>query len=204
MRAALKLVLTLFVLSCTLANAQSSRPQSLAGAKLPLVTAGKALGWVPEGDEAFFELDKAAWIRLSVSSPSVAERDLGDATYGDDKVSSTFSLFGENVLLAKASYQQEPADRLELYDGPAAAGRYTLRSEVDGRGKNVYDVRLESSEATTLKAHDISVNATAESWQDALTFELDSFEACQLELYDGTAPKSCGRSSSCPRATCVP
>ena len=185
MKNALKLLMML--VCCTLANAQNSG-LPLAGAKLPLVTAGEALGWVPEGDEAFFELDKAAWIRLSVASPSVSEQDLGDAVYGDDMVSSSFSLFMENRLLASASYERGPADRLELYDGPAAAGRYTLRSEVDGRGKNVYDVRLESSEASTLKAHNISVNASAESWQDALSFELDTFEACQLELYDGDGP----------------
>ena len=72
--------------TCSLLLATSSFAQDLQsvsaeqdlGARLPLVTAGSALGWLPSGDEAEFTLPESAFVRLSIYSPSIETNEIGD------------------------------------------------------------------------------------------------------------------------------
>ena len=190
------LVLKYLVLKClfllslfgTFAWAQNA-PQA-AGTHLPLVTAGTVLRWAPDGDEVVFELPQSSWVKLSVYSPNIDLDEPGDEHYDAAPLEAAFTLSRggpDTVATLRSERFSLGASRwLTFFEGPAAAGSYTLRSEVAGNGKNVYLLKLETELAdVTLQAESVTVNVSSEAWTDAFSFDIAGHRACALELYDG-------------------
>ncbi len=169
-------------------DVQSVSTQEDLGAKLPLVTAGSALGWLPSGDEAEFTLPETAWVRLSIYSPSIDENELGDEFYGLG-LTSTFIFKRDDESLKSESFRMSPSQWIVFYEGPLDAARYVLRSEVEGKGKNVYLLKLETSLPNIpLQGYSTTVNVSSHDWADAFTFDIGRDKFCQLEMYDGDGP----------------
>lgn len=163
-------------------------PFSLAqdvGAKLPFVTVGSSLGWLPSGDEAEFTLPETAWVRLSIYSPSIDVNEMGDELYGVG-LTSSFSFLKDTETLKHERFVTSPSAWTIFYEGPLDAARYVLRSEVEGNGKNVYLLKLETSlPAIPLQGYSATVNVSSPEWVDAFVFDITQTTACQLEMYDG-------------------
>jgi hypothetical protein len=167
---------------------QSVSTQEDLGAKLPLVTAGSSLTWLPSGDEAQFTLPRAAYVRLSIYSPTIDVNELGDELYGLG-LTPTFSFRKEDETLKSESFDMSPSEWVTFYEGPLDAARYILRSEVEGRGKNVYLLKLETSlPDILLQGYSVTVNVGSYEWADAFTFDIHRNSFCQLEMYDGDGP----------------
>lgn len=162
----------------------SSAAQDL-GAKLPLVTAGTSLGWMPSGDEVEFTLPEKAWIKLSIYSPTLDLREVGDELYAGD-LASTFRFSDDAGTIREESFYLAPSNWVSFYEGALDAGRYVLRSDALGKGKNIYLLKLETSlPDIPLQGYSTTVNASSFDWQDAFSFELIQNAPCVLELYDG-------------------
>jgi hypothetical protein len=169
-------------------DVQSVSTEQDLGARLPLVTAGSALGWLPSGDEAEFTLGENAFVRLSIYSPSVDVNEVGDELYGIG-LTSTFSFRKESETLKSENYVMSPSQWVVFYEGPLDAARYILRSEVEGKGKNVYLLKLETSlPSISLQGYSTTVNVSELEWRDAFTFDITENARCQVEMYDGDGP----------------
>jgi hypothetical protein len=156
---------------------------------LPLVTVGTALGWIPSGDEVEFTLSADAYVKLSIYSPSVDLNELGDELYDGQLLETTFTLNADGTLINTQSYQFAPSEWVTFYEGSLAASRYMLRSDVVGKGKNVYLLKLETTlPDIVLQAETITVNVSGRDFADAFTFDIRNTNACQLEFYDGDGP----------------
>jgi SdrD B-like domain len=167
---------------------QSVSTEQDLGAKLPLVTAGSSLRWLPLGDEAEFSLPQAAYVRLSIYSPSIDENEIGDEVY-DPGLTSRFTFAKNREAIKSESYQLAPSEWVVFYEGSLAAARYVLRSEVTGRGKNVYLLKLETSLPNIpLQGYSTTINVSSYEWADAFTFDIKRNTFCQLEMYDGDGP----------------
>ncbi|TVR85625.1 MAG: hypothetical protein EA416_16460, partial [Trueperaceae bacterium] len=196
MRALLVLVLTWSLwLSPGMAQVEAlaaeAVPIDVAGAHLPLVSAGTVLRWTPNVDEVYFDLTRASWVRLSVYSPSIDLDEVGDERYDDRPLEATFRLLAGGAadgerLLVQDDFSLASSEWHVLYDGPSDAGRHRIESEVVGHGKNVYLLRLETEiDGTRLYAEQVTVNVSRRDWHPALTFEIDEFARCELGMYDG-------------------
>ena len=167
---------------------QSVSTQEDLGARLPLVTAGSSLTWLPSGDEAQFTLSRTAYVRLSIYSPTIDVNELGDELYGLG-LTPTFSFRKEDETLKSESFDMSPSEWVTFYEGPLDAARYILRSEVEGDGKNVYLLKLETSlPDILLQGYSVTVNVGSYEWSDAFTFNINRNSFCQLEMYDGDGP----------------
>ncbi len=188
MRRALSLILALWLgLAAAQNDAAPVLPLDASGVRLPLASAGTVLRWAPQVDELFFDLPDASWVRLSVYSPSIDLDELGDERYDDRPLEAAFRLLapGGEALAAEA-FTLAPSGWHVLFDGPADAGRHRLRSDVQGNGKNVYLLRLETEFAdVALHGEQVTVNVGGRAWQPALTFEIATTERCELAMYDG-------------------
>ena len=155
------------------------------GAKLPLVTAGTTLSWMPSGDEVEFTLPDQAWVKLSIYSPSLDLLEVGDELYTGN-LKSTFRFADDAGVIREETFQLARSEWVTFYEGPLDANRYVLRSDAVGKGKNVYLLKLESSlPEIPLQGYSTTINVSSFDYQDAFTFELNQNASCALELYDG-------------------
>jgi hypothetical protein len=167
---------------------QSVSTQEDLGASLPLVTAGSSLTWLPSGDEAQFTLPQTAYVRLSIYSPGIDLNEKGDEVYGTE-LTPSFSFRKEDETLKSESFAMSPSEWVTFYEGPLSAARYILQSEVEGDGKNVYLLKLETSlSEIALQGYSVTVNVGSYEWADAFTFNIHRNSFCQLEMYDGDGP----------------
>jgi hypothetical protein len=164
---------------------QSVSTQEDLGARLPLVTAGSSLGWLPSGDEAELTLPTEAYVKLSIYSPSVDENELGDELYGIGLM-STFTLSRETEILQQQKYNMAPSAWVTFFEGTLQAARYVLKSDLEGNGKNVYLLKLETSlPDIALEGYSTTLNVSGREWADAFVFDITKNDPCVLELYDG-------------------
>ena len=176
----------IFVMALTVFVQAQSVPQKPEGAHLPLVTAGTVLRWSPSGDIVLFDLPEASWIRLSIYSPSIDLNETGDERYNTQALEASFRLSSTYTTLASERFGLAASNWLTFYEGPAEAGRHLLESHVEGSGKNVYLLKLETELSDIdLLGYSATVNASSESWADAFSFDIAGYNRCQLELYDG-------------------
>jgi len=189
MRSAIAL---LFALWLGLAAAQLDQaadlvPVDAAGARLPLTTVGTVLRWVPDVDEVFFDVPDVSWVRLSVYSPSIDVDAVGDERYDDRPLEAVFELSdGDGVRLVSERHSLAPSGWVTLFDGLARPGRHVLRSQVLGRGKNVYLLRLETEFTdVVLFGESVTVNVSRRDWHPAMSFRVDSTARHALAMYDG-------------------
>jgi SdrD B-like domain len=156
---------------------------------LPLVTVGTALGWIPSGDEVEFTLTEDAWVKLSIYSPSLDLTEIGDEIYDGHVLDTTFSFRSNGNTITTQTYQLAPSEWVTFYQGSLLAAPYVLSSDVVGKGKNVYLLKLETSlPDVVLQAHTVTVNVSSLEYADAFTFDITQNNACWLELYDGDGP----------------
>jgi hypothetical protein len=156
---------------------------------LPLVTVGTALGWIPSGDEVEFTLPEDAYVKLSIYSPSLDLTEVGDELYDGQLLETTFTLGSDTTTINSQTYQFAPSEWVTFYEGSLAAARYVLRSDVVGKGKNVYLLKLETTlPNVVLQAETVTVNVSGRDFADAFTFDITQTTACQLEFYDGDGP----------------
>ena len=180
------LSLVTFLSFAVQAQSQTQTQVQTKGAHLPLVTAGTVLRWSPSGDEILFDLPQDSWIRLSIYSPTIDLSETGDERYDMNALEASFELTSNDATLASERFSLAASNWLNFYEGPAKAGWHSLKSRVEGKGKNVYLLKLETEyEGVELVGRSATVNASSESWSDAFSFELAGFNRCQLELYDG-------------------
>ena len=171
--------------SCLLFSFSLAQNTQDLGAKLPFVTAGTSLGWMPSGDEVEFTLPDKAWVKLSIYSPTFDLLELGDESYGEN-LESTFRFSDDAGVIREEAFQLAASNWVTFYEGPLDANRYVLRSDVMGKGKNVYLLKLKSSlPDIPLQGYSTTVNVSSFDYQDAFTFELHQNAMCSLELYDG-------------------
>lgn len=156
---------------------------------LPLVTVSTALGWIPSGDEVGFSLPEDAFVKLSIYSPSVDLTEIGDELYAGQSLDTTFTFGSDSTVINTQTYPLAPSEWVIFYEGSLSAARYVLRSEVVGKGKNVYLLKLETSLPNiVLQAHTVTVNVSSLDFADTFTFDITQNNACQLEFYDGDGP----------------
>ncbi len=180
----LSLLFTFYFLLFTSVSAQRD-----INTDLPLVTVGTALGWIPSGDEVEFTLSEDAFVKLSVYSPSLDLTEVGDELYDGQALETTFTFGSDGNTINTQTYQLAPSEWVTFYEGSLAAGRYVLRSDVVGKGKNVYLLKLETTLPNiVLQAETVTVNVSSRDFADAFTFDITQNNACQLEFYDGDGP----------------
>lgn len=160
------------------------------GAKLPLVTVGDVLQWQPQGDSYFFTVPLASRIKLSVYSPSINLAEVGDETYSETALTASFTLTNHQETLASETFSMGSSSWYTLYEGDAPAGEHTLKVDLTGKGKDVYYLKLESETGDiAIKTYAVTVNASDETWQDALSFDIRGNESCYIDFYDGDGDK---------------
>lgn len=180
--AAFSLSVLLFTLCFSIFNFSSAQD---LGAKLPFVTAGTTLSWMPTGDDVEFSLPEKAWVKLSIYSPSLDLLEVGDEQYSGN-LESSFRFSDSAGVIREETFQLATSTWLTFYEGPLEASRYVLRSDVVGKGKNVYLLKLESSlPEIPLQGYSTTINVSSFEYHDAFTFELHQNAPCALELYDG-------------------
>ena len=178
-------VLTLFTFHFSLFTFSFAQTTQDLGAKLPLVTAGTALSWMPTGDEVEFTLPEKAWVKLSIYSPTLDLLEIGEELYAGN-LESIFSFRDDAGVIREETFQLAASEWVTFYEGPLDASRYVLRSDVVGKGKNVYLLKLETSlPEIPLQGYSTTINVSSFEYQDAFTFELNQNASCALELYDG-------------------
>lgn len=158
--------------------------------ELPLATVGDTTGWETHGDRFTFELPEASRVRLTLFSPSIAVGEQsGDERYSAHPLEATFTLSaldGSAAVLARAAYGVGASAWEVLFEGRLPAGRYLLRSDLHGDGKNAYIPFLLTDHAgVVLQAEDPTIDASRSGWQPAVTFERPAGVPCELRHYDG-------------------
>lgn len=162
---------------------------------LPLTSVGDGLMWSVGDQTMYLDVPVQGRVKLELYSPRFDPNDYrSSGYYGDEEYTggksiprTTFSIIREDgsVVLSRIFKPGKHAWET-LIDQELPAGKYLLRADTKGNGKNTFAIRL-SGLSAGVGADRLSVNVHAEDWIPAVRVQKDD-QSHALRMYDGDGP----------------